>query len=119
MHLQVIWTDKVSPTYSKQCFLDYYSFTLAGMYICSPPINKCINAYFFGFSLVLYVLKAASCCCTPYSELANCLSFRITIVCSIQSRRSDVKVSYSCTDLSESKALSITYKIVIHINHHT
>ena len=69
------------------------------------------NTYFFGFSLVLYVLNAASCCCTPYKELANCLSFRMTMVCSIQSRRSEVKVSYSVTDLSESKALSITYKI--------
>ena len=49
--------------------------------------------YFGGFSDVLYRLKAPSCVCTPVRELANCLSLRIMIVCSIHSSRSEVKVS--------------------------
>lgn len=66
------------------------------------------NTHLGGFSTVRYVLKAWSCCWTPTRELANLRLFRMMMVCSIHSRRSDARDSYFSIIFSVSMALSST-----------
>lgn len=67
-------------------------------------------SYLGGFSTVRYVLNAWSCCWTPTNELANLRLFKIMMVCSIHSRRSEASDSYFSIIFSVSIALSSTCK---------
>lgn len=62
-----------------------------------------------GFSTVLYVLNACSCCWTPTREFANFLLLRMIMVCSIHSKRSDARDSYFSIIFSVSMAWSRTW----------